>query len=225
MLPRIGILYKITQFKEKCLLFVEINNSLKLLNAFHLQSLRNINHSRAESCWCYEVAWCDTSGLGQRAAWPGWAEEPRARWSQSPEPEPSPGTAAPQHRGTAAAGSSLCTVMRTAAQAAPRFCSDVFPGPFEKGKGFWIVSWLTIPSTRCSLHAVRRVSSRYSKTLENGLLLSWFAFKMNLKLSNHVYIKRNLLSQGHCGALFIQVSLGNCKMLSSQSYDHVKGKG
>lgn len=40
MFPRIGVLYKIKQFKEKCLLFVKINNSLKLLNAFHLQSLQ-----------------------------------------------------------------------------------------------------------------------------------------------------------------------------------------
>lgn len=40
LFPRTGILYKTKQFKEKCLLFVEINDSLKLPNAFHLQSLQ-----------------------------------------------------------------------------------------------------------------------------------------------------------------------------------------
>lgn len=40
MLPRIGTLYKIRRFKDKCLLFAEINNSLKLLNAFNLQRLQ-----------------------------------------------------------------------------------------------------------------------------------------------------------------------------------------
>lgn len=40
MFSRIGILYKIEQILKNCLLFVEINNSLKLLNAFHPQSLQ-----------------------------------------------------------------------------------------------------------------------------------------------------------------------------------------